>query len=99
MLTRRRPGQQKPNHVLAIVMDQHACHAMTEELIDTWWHALSPEEKAALYSASLDTEDEKPRARVTACNFFPNSDATIAAMSELKQQIEQALQLPPATQN
>lgn len=59
MKTPRRPGQQQPNDVLSVVMDQHNCHAMTEELLDTWWNSLAPEEKAEVHLASLDTPDNK----------------------------------------
>lgn len=59
MITPRRPGQQKANHVLCFVMDQHNCHAMTEELLDTWWNSLAPEQKAEIHLASLDTPEDK----------------------------------------
>lgn len=104
MKTDRRPGQEKPNHILAIVKDEHSCHAMTEELLDTWWNAMAPEEKADIYLASLGEPEMKAAPFVPTSGFLPTSDATLEAMNELKRQIAQALQrpataLPAATQH
>jgi hypothetical protein len=60
MKTPRRPGQHQPNHILAIVSDEHNCHPMTEELLDTWWSSLAPEDKADIYVLHLDGALQPP---------------------------------------
>jgi hypothetical protein len=66
--TPRRPGQTKSNHILSVVSDDHNVICHTEATLDTWWHSLAPEDKAALYELHLDgalDPKELPRLRAT----------------------------------
>ena len=46
--------------IYAIASDEHNVHCLTEDLLDTWWRALSPEEKAVIYELHLDGALEEP---------------------------------------
>jgi hypothetical protein len=40
--------------IYAVAADDHNVHCLTEAHLDTWWDALSPEDKGALYELHLD---------------------------------------------
>lgn len=51
-------GQRRrgPSAIYAVVSDEHNLIAMTEGMLDVWFLSLSPERKAEIYEADLDSD-------------------------------------------
>ncbi len=51
-------GQRRrgPGAIYAIVSDEHNLIAMTEGMLDEWFVSLSPERKAEIFEADLDSD-------------------------------------------
>ncbi len=73
----KRKGQ--PEAIYTVVVDGDRVHCMTEGMLDAWWNALSPEEKAEIYEM---------RTEFTPCTgreINNAADALIARFNKLMQ--------------
>ncbi|QHN04393.1 hypothetical protein FTO74_14250 [Granulicella sp. WH15] len=53
---RERGGVIGPDSILCVVMDEHNVHCLNESQLDAWWANQTPEQKAAIYEADLESD-------------------------------------------
>jgi hypothetical protein len=82
--------------IFAVVGDDHNVLCLTEEMLDTWWRELAPEDKGALYELHLGGAlDDPPVAAQITEHFDELAGSFYSSTSALRGLVDQLLTLQP----